>query len=139
MITGDNSLSELFYLISVQQQLFIQSELKKIELNEIQARVINYIHKYPGCIQKDLARYFGKQEATITNILKQLEKKNYIIRDIPDDNERKKNLFLTDDGKNIVKDIQNIFVHLNELVSKGFSTEEISEIRETLLRITHNF
>jgi DNA-binding MarR family transcriptional regulator len=97
------------------------------------------VFTYPGHIQKDLAQYLGKQDATITNILKLLEKKNYIKREIPDGNERQKKLYLTEDGKKLVELIQKIFLDLENVIVSSLLDSEIKNIKDGLKKISKNF
>ncbi len=136
MLKNTGNISEQIYLISTMQKSYVQEQLRKLGLNEIQARTLNYIYIYPGKIQKDLAKYLGKQNATITNILKLLEGKHYIKREIPSDNERQKNLYLTEDGEKAAEMIQTIFHDLEDILTNALSTSEIENIKGGLKKIS---
>jgi DNA-binding MarR family transcriptional regulator len=123
-VNTTESLSEQIYSIHNLQQEYIQTRLKEIGLNTQQARTLNYIFITPGTIQKKLAVYLGKQDATVTNLLKNLEKKDYLLRKIPDENERQKQLYLTDKGKAAVEKIQTIFNSLEQAFSDILSESE---------------
>lgn len=126
MKTNEDNLSENLYQVSLIQQEFITARLKQIGLTSHQARTLNYVSTYPGTIQKKLAGYLGKQDATVTNILKTLEKLDYLYREIPKDNERQKKLFLTDKGAKQVNGIRVIFNDLElQLVSSLEKEEQI--------------
>lgn len=139
MIKGTNNISEQIYQLSILQQTFVHEQLKKLGLNEMQARTIYYVFTYPGAIQKDLAQYLGKQDATITNILKLLEKSNYIKREIPADNERQKKLYLTENGEKSVELIQKIFQDLEYAMSSSLNASEIKDLKEELKKIIDHF
>jgi MarR family transcriptional repressor of mepA len=138
MIKGTNNISEQIHLLNILQQAYIHDHLRKIGLNEIQARTINYVFTYPGNIQKDLAQYLGKQNATVTNILKLLEKKNYIKREIPDRNERQKKLYVTADGEALIALIQKIFLDLENVILSSLHDSEIKDIKDGLKKIGEN-
>ncbi|KGL38572.1 MULTISPECIES: MarR family winged helix-turn-helix transcriptional regulator [Listeriaceae] len=121
MISGENELSEKIYQLSLLQQDYISKRLKGVHLNLLQAKSLNYVAANSGTIQKDLAHYLGKQNATITNILKELEKKGLIYREIPSDNERQKQIFLTVEGEELVRHVQQAFRDLNEGMEKALS------------------
>ncbi|MFD0896595.1 MarR family winged helix-turn-helix transcriptional regulator [Loigolactobacillus binensis] len=129
------SLTEELYRLSIQQQHFVLTRLRKLNLNEYQARTLNYIAGHNGTIQKELAAYLGKQTATVTNILKGLETKGYITRKIPAGNERQKQLYLTAAGKNIVKQIQQIFQELETKVQQQLSTEQCASLAAILQQL----
>lgn len=135
MKTNQDTLSENIYLVNLMQQEFIDTRLKKIGLTAHQARALNYIGFNPGVIQKKLANYLGKQDATVTNILKVLEKKVYIERKIPVDNERQKNLFLTEQGLELTQEIRKIFDDLNQHVIDGLAEDEQVQLKKLLKKI----
>ncbi|QHT58587.1 winged helix-turn-helix transcriptional regulator [Paenibacillus lycopersici] len=136
MIKGTNSISEQIHLLHILQKHYIHKQLSKIELNEIQARTLNYVLTYPGVIQRDLAQYLGKQNATITNILKILEKRKYIKREITAGNERQKELYITEDGKRQAEFIQHIFSDLEDIISGALHDLEKSNVKDGLKKIS---
>ncbi|OJG36712.1 hypothetical protein RV00_GL001157 [Enterococcus devriesei] len=133
--TNEDNLSENIYQANLVQQEFIETRLKKIGLTSHQARALNYISRYPGVIQKKIANYLGKQDATITNILKTLEKKDYIYREIPKNNERQKNLFLTEKGEESIKQIRLIFQDLEAQLTQELEAEEQLLLKKLLKKI----
>ncbi|BFT76135.1 MarR family winged helix-turn-helix transcriptional regulator [Paenibacillus sp. P36] len=138
MIKGSNHISEQIHVLNILQKNFILEQLSKIELNEIQARTINYVFTYPGVIQRDLAQYLGKQNATITNILKILEKKKYITRKITVGNERQKELYITEEGKKLAHFIQKIFLDLENVILNSLHDSEIDSLKEGLKKVSDN-
>lgn len=136
-INPTEGLSEQLYSVHNLQQEFIQTRLKGIGLNIQQARTLNYVFANPGTIQKRLAAYLGKQDATVTNLLKNLEKKHYLLRKIPDDNERQKQLYLTDKGITAVKKIQAIFNELEQSLADILSESEQVTVTQLIKRIRH--
>lgn len=139
MNLGTASLTEALYQLSTQQQLFVLDRLRKLSLNEYQARTLNYIAGHNGAIQKELAAYLGKQTATVTNILKGLETKGYITRKIPAENERQKQLYLTMPGENIVQQIQQIFRKLEAHVQQQLSMEQRAALATILRQLNQSF
>lgn len=136
--TKDSFLEDFYHFYTLQQS-FIKKRLKKIQLTVPQARSLNYIFLHQGTIQKELASYLDKQNATVTNLLKSLEKNDYIIRKIPDDNERQKKLFLTEKGLHTVAEIQIIFIDLEEKIKQLISVQEKDSFAHILKKVTHNF
>ncbi|QKE71354.1 MarR family transcriptional regulator [Arthrobacter citreus] len=132
MNVGEDRLSEQIYHFNNLQKDFILKRLTSMNLNEQQARTLNYIANNPGTIQKDLANYLGKQTATVTNILKGLEAKAYISREIPSNNERQKRLYLTAEGKNLVDLVQQIFFDLEAVLTSSISESDKKNVRDIL-------
>ncbi|MBC1552652.1 MarR family transcriptional regulator [Listeria booriae] len=139
MILGENELSEKIYTLSLLQQDYISKRLKGIHLNVLQAKSLNYVSVNSGTIQKDLANYLGKQNATVTNILKELEKKQLIYREIPKDNERQKKIFLTSGGEQLVGKVQQAFADLNREMEQIISAKEKAQIVAGLEKLIADF
>ncbi|MFD1899592.1 MarR family winged helix-turn-helix transcriptional regulator [Enterococcus termitis] len=135
MIFQEGSISETIYRLSILQQTFIAEKLKTLQLNSIQARSLSYIYVYPGTIQRELAHYLGKQQATVTNVLKGLEERKLVYREIPKSNERQKNIFLTKEGEHLVTQVNQLFEQLDEKVRKSLTKEEQNKIQGTLDKI----
>ncbi|MGH1648167.1 MarR family transcriptional regulator [Enterococcus gilvus] len=134
MISKREDLAEKIYALSTLQQNFVIERLKRLHLNSLQSRSLNFIAMYPGTMQRELANYLGKQQATVTNILKVLEEKKLIYRRIPKNNERQKNIYLTPEGEQMVEKVQTIFDELGRQMESVFSKEERQQFELFLKR-----
>ncbi|MGH1831195.1 MarR family transcriptional regulator [Enterococcus gilvus] len=134
MISKREDLAEKIYALSTLQQNFVIERLKTLHLNSLQSRSLNFIAMYPGTMQRELANYLGKQQATVTNILKVLEEKKLIYRKIPKNNERQKNIYLTPEGEQMVEKVQTIFDELGRQMESVFSKEERQQFELFLKR-----
>ncbi len=134
MISKREDLAEKIYAVSTLQQNFVIERLKTLHLNSLQSRSLNFIAMYPGTMQRELANYLGKQQATVTNILKVLEEKKFIYRRIPKNNERQKNIYLTPEGEQMVEKVQTIFDELGRQMESVFSKEERQQFELFLKR-----
>ncbi|AXG39914.1 MarR family transcriptional regulator (plasmid) [Enterococcus gilvus] len=134
MISKREDLAEKIYALSTLQQNFVIERLKSLHLNSLQSRSLNFIAMYPGTMQRELANYLGKQQATVTNILKVLEEKKLIYRRIPKNNERQKNIYLTPEGEQMVEKVQTIFDELGRQMESVFSKEERQQFELFLKR-----
>ena len=132
---NDNELVETIFQVTRGEQHFIQKRLKQHHLNMRQAQTLNFISHHPGAIQKELSRYLGKPEATTTNIIKALEARDLISRQITKDNERQKQLFLAPEGQVLVQSVRQIFIDLDEHVSIPVTSEEKQVLLSLLTRI----
>ena len=113
----------LHSLVSREIEL-VNVRLKKIELNNQQARLIKFIGEHPNTIQKTVAQFLNRQNATVTNMLKSLEKQGYITRTIPDTNERQKQLNLTVKGSETLVAIDRVFNELEDTVKLAVPEDE---------------
>lgn len=139
MISNRDNISEKVYLLSMFQQNYVVSSLRKLHLNSLQARSLSYIFHHPGTIQREVADYVGKKQATLTNVLKGLEERNLVYREIPKNNERQKNIFLTAEGKQLVAQVNIIFDQLDEKVRDGLTKQEQTQLMINLTKAEKNF
>lgn len=139
MISNRASLAEKVYLLGMQQQKYVVVRLKMLQLNSLQARSLSYIFLHPGTIQREIADYLGKKQATVTNVLKGLEERKLVYREIPKDNERQKNIFLTAEGEQLVAQVNLIFEQLDQKVRNGLTKEEQEQLEINLTKAQKNF
>jgi len=97
------TINQLLHNIQIQQQIQLTSSLKAVtELDIRQTQVLKLIANKPGLIQKDIADAVNHRAASVSVLLKNLEKAGYLVREIPDDNTRNKQIFLTAQGQHVV-------------------------------------
>lgn len=119
--------ANLFYHIGKLENILINQRLSSINLRMSHARVLRYIQKHPGCIQKEVADYLFYQPASFTNVVKMLEKKQMIKRKTNPNNGLQKQLFLLPAGKDVLKQVNSAFEEVNELVS-NVNTDTLLEL-----------
>lgn len=102
--------------------------------------MISYIaqNEDKGLIQKDLAEVFQCRGASITSMLQGLEKKGYIERRIPEDNERQKNIYALPKGKALVDETNEAFYAAEKELIHALSEEEVQQLIELLRKINRN-
>lgn len=115
----DYSLASKIYRLGQLIHTLMNQELAPLNLRFNHARVLHYISEHPGCTQKEIGEYLVYQPASMTNLIKLLEKKQMIERRRNPDNNREKNLYLLDEGKKVVEKTNKSFNHLNKLIGEG--------------------
>ena len=111
-----------------------------IEPTRMQCATLHYLrrHQDEDVFQKDLEVAFSISGATVTNILKVMEKDGLIIRIPMEKDARLKKLVMTEKGKQFDEVAHGNVLRLEEGMEKGFSDEEITRFREYLDRLTQN-
>lgn len=136
----DTTFSDLFRTISIKLKIEADESIRQLGLNSQQGRVLDYIynHQGEGIIQKDLAEVFNRRGATITSMLKGLEKKGYIERRIPKDNERQKNIYLLSKGEELINDFNKAFSKVESSITDSLTVEECKTLEKLLSKINHS-
>ena len=117
------STAELIYQIGQLEDQFIRKHLSSIGIRMDHARLLHYVGEVPGTNQVSLATFLNVQPATLTNMIKKLEKQNLIIRRTDPTNPHMKQIFLMPDGVSAVEKINQVFNDLNDLVAAANVTE----------------
>ncbi|MBY0204621.1 MULTISPECIES: MarR family winged helix-turn-helix transcriptional regulator [Paenibacillus] len=132
--------SDLFQTIGIKIKRKADEQVNELGLNAQQGRIIGYIyeHQDEGLIQKNLADAFNRRDATITSMLKGLEKNGYIVRKIPADNERQKNLYVLPKGEQVIQDIEQMFATVENEIVKSLTDEEQATLMRLLTKVNQN-
>jgi MarR family transcriptional repressor of mepA len=113
------------------------TRLSELGLNAQQGQMMGYVfeNQDKGVIQKDLADHFNRTGATITSMLQGLEKKGYIKREIPKDNERQKKIYLLKKGSDLVEEFDEIFTEVEKSITQGLTEEESETLMKLLIKV----
>ena len=105
-----------------------------------QMQIIKYILKHDGktIYQRDLEEVFNLRRATISGILKTMEKNNVIIRVCDPNDARGKIVILSDDAKKFFKEKETLFNKLEIVLKKDISKEELEIFYKVILKMRDN-
>ncbi|MDR6725598.1 DNA-binding MarR family transcriptional regulator [Paenibacillus amylolyticus] len=136
----DTPYSDLFQTIGIKIKRKADDQVNELGLNAQQGRIIGYIYEHQdnGLIQKNLAEAFNRRDATITSMLKGLEKNGYIERKIPSDNERQKNLFVLPKGEQVIQDVAQMFAKVEHEIVASLTEEEQATLMQLLTKVNQN-
>ncbi|MEG1502803.1 MAG: MarR family transcriptional regulator [Enterococcus sp.] len=129
--------SSLLRSIMYKSRESMSQRVKDMDVSPQQGRMISYIAQYEekGLIQNDLAKAFQRRSASITSMLQGLEKKGYIERRIPADNERQKNIYALPKGKALVDETNQAFYDSEKELVHALSEEEKQQLITLLKKI----
>lgn len=115
----------------------MEQRVKDMGISSQQGRMISYIahNEDKGLIQKDLAEVFQRRGASITSMLQGLEKKGYIERRIPENNERQKNIYVLPKGRALIDETNAAFYAAEQELVHALNDEEVQQLTELLRKI----
>lgn len=104
-------------------------------INGTEGRVIHFLilNQDRDIFQKDVEIEFDFRPSTASELLKKMESKGYILREVSKTDARLKKLTLTDKAKEHEERIINDIVSLEEYIQKGISPKDL----ETYDRISN--
>ena len=87
------------YMINMKH--FYTELAPELDITPQQAHTLFYIEKHAGLIQRELGDHFHLRNASVTSMVKNLERDGYIIRKADQESARIKRIFLTNEVKEI--------------------------------------
>lgn len=117
-----------------------RQEIFKLDLSEGQPKVLVFLLKYEGCLQKELAEMCYVKPATMTSILKNMEKRELIKKETVHVSGGKKaySIYFTELGREKALQVEKIVNDLEIVSFNNFSIEEKEQIIELLRRVAKN-
>ena len=91
-----------------------------------------------GLTHSELAEHLHVQPATITKMIKRMERAGFVERSQDAEDQRVSRVYLTDAGRNIRDAVEGVLRELEEQTFAGFSSEDRALLDQFLLRIRHN-
>lgn len=116
----------------------MQIRLDKIGIYPGQPPVLFYLLKEDGQSQKELAQKIMIQPATITVMLKRMEKANIVERRVDSNDQRVVRVYLTDEGKKIGEKAKGIFEEMGKICFANFTKDEEIILRRLLMQMKDN-
>jgi DNA-binding MarR family transcriptional regulator len=80
----------------------------------------------------------NRSPSTITNMVKRMEKAGFVVRRPDPRDERISRVYLTGTGRRIRTAVEDVWRAFEEQVFAGFSEEELTVLRDLLLRMCRN-
>lgn len=109
-----------------------------IDLTVDQWVVIDHIKPKPGISQNDLATDTAKDAPTITRILDLLVEKGLIRRQMADEDRRKFNIFLTENGEKLHENALQVIGDIRKKSWKNLTDEDYDHLVRIMDRIYQN-
>ena len=107
-------------------------------LHRGQPPLIMELYKHDGMTHSELSKKMEVTPATVTNMVKRMERDGLVVRRRVDEDERISRVYLTDEGKAMREKIMENIKSIESDIFEGFSEEEIKLFNSFMKRITKN-
>ncbi len=97
-----------------------------------------YQHREGQISQKDISDYFGICHTSVIDIMKNLERKGFIRREVNPDNARYRCVSLTEKGEAVITSLGTLIDEVEAALLAGFTAVEIDALSCYLQRIYEN-
>jgi MarR family transcriptional regulator for hemolysin len=121
-------------------RMYAQKKLKEngFKITIDQWLIIKTILENPAITQQDIAKNVFKDNASVTRIIELLVKSEYLERKDNPGDRRKSKLVVTEEGKAIIFQVQNLVLENRKNALDTLSTEELETMNLTLKKIIDN-
>lgn len=116
----------------------VNQVLSKVKLHKGQPMLLKLLNNKDGIPQSSLVKELEITPATVSAMVKRMEKSGFIIRRRNSEDERVSNVYLTEAGRTVTSKLANFQGEMENLVFNGFSDEEKESFSEYLYRIIEN-
>ena len=119
-------------------EFFFRKNMENLDISIGEIPILLEIYENEGLNQIDLVRQFHVTEANISKTTKNLLIKGFITKTIDAENNTKKILLLTEDGKKVCKILLEIFSQWKEATMGEIPGEEMLAFSQTLKKLSDN-
>ncbi len=111
---------------------------ERVGLYRGQAIMLLILSHHEGITHSELAEKLGISPAAATKVIKRLETLNYIRRASDEADERISRLFLQEEGRAVIRQIQHAFDQMDQETLDNFSEEERMQLIQLLVKVYEN-
>lgn len=116
----------------------LNHRMAPIHLTQSQLAVLEYLrHHEPSSSLVDIAKYLSVEKSSVTRVVNNLEKNNFIER-APSNDSREKRIMLSERSVRTQKDVQQMKNDFESNTFQNISQEEIDVTCQTLLKMLNN-
>jgi MarR family transcriptional regulator, organic hydroperoxide resistance regulator len=137
-ISIPNSISFILMEVCKLRRAISDSMLNEIGLHVGQEMFFVSILHEEGATQSEIAEHLHVQRATVTNMLRRLEEGELIERRGDPDDQRLLRVYLTDKGRAIQQQLQQVWYSIEDQTTRNMTPEERLLFRRLLLQAQQN-
>ncbi|HDF3263128.1 TPA: multidrug efflux transporter transcriptional repressor MepR [Staphylococcus aureus] len=129
--------SYLFRMISHEMKQKADQKLEQFDITNEQGHTLGYLyaHQQDGLTQNDIAKALQRTGPTVSNLLRNLERKKLIYRYVDAQDKRRKNIGLTTSGIKLVEAFTSIFDEMEQTLVSQLSEEENEQMKANLTKM----
>lgn len=134
----DRKIGKRLSILMNHQIVRANEKLKSIDLTYAQANVLLQLKVVISLSQDDLCKRLLLDKARVSRLVKQLEEKDYINKNISTTDRRIFEISISDKGMMAIEDILEMLDECNEYILKGLSENEVNQLIMTLDKLVEN-
>lgn len=124
-----------FNIIFVNIKKMMEARLKPYNLTHLQFSILINLYKNNVTTQKEMLKYINGDEASVTRLIDRLESKGFIQRVQSQQDKRKKELLLTQEGVSLTQEIISCAKDVNKELVKDLNEVQAKQLLELLQKV----
>ncbi len=120
------------------QKAIVHNIKKQTDLRPGEPKILEYLAEHEPCEQKEIAAGCNLDSASVTGILRRMEVRGLIKREMKNGNRRSLYVSMTDKGRTLETQVEKTFAYVDSQAVKGLSEKEINEFLNVLNVINNN-
>lgn len=132
---------QICYKLVKSSMLYKRIMSKRIEEMNItysQLMVLRVIKNEPGITAKEILMMMDTDKATLSGVIKRLEKADYIYRVQNEKDGRIRNIYLSEGSEDVCDRVVELEDACVDYISKGFTAEETKEFNRLMDKVIEN-
>lgn len=136
--SGRNSIQACFMRLMHRYTSANYKRFLGIGIHPGQLAFVKAIREHEGISQRELAEGLHVKAPTVAVAVKRLEKAEIICRRPDPKDQRISRLYLSEKGKSIAEEVTHMIEENEEVLTQGFSKEELEQLRGFFRRMSEN-
>ena len=136
---NEKSLQGLFLQVTRLHFLRGHNLMGNTEVHQGQGGLLVTLHFQDGQTQKELAHSIGVKPATMTVMIKRMEKNGLVKKEQDKEDQRTTRIYITEKGEAEYEKVQAIWDYMEKEMFANFTVEEKVIFRRLLLQMQSNF
>lgn len=133
---------ELFLKILSTRMVFRQTIQRVLKRNNIEMtfemlQVMHRLWMAEGVSQQHLAEKTAKDKACLTNLINNLEKKNWVVRREDSTDKRNRLVFLTDEGRELCQQVRPLLDGLYAQITRKMTERQVQNTINNLIKLSN--
>ncbi|NDZ79285.1 MarR family transcriptional regulator [Streptomyces sp. SID10853] len=106
------------------------------DLSSEQAFVLGYLIQNPGSIQRDIARVSRTSAASVSSLLKGMERRGLIERRMEEGDDRSKRVFVTSHAREVIDGLELVMTEVEHGILAPLDAAERASLHALLTKVT---
>ena len=140
---GDEMEKDIFYDLKyfnqlVKKRICKNGDKKPVDITSTQMLIVDYLINNDNVTQKQIELFLRSSRATVSDVLKTMEKNNIIEKKACDVDSRTNIICLTEASRGYIDSFKNKFDVIKSEILDGISEKELEEFNRILSKMINN-